>query len=95
MVFNNVGHNVLNIQTGSPYLLRNEAGGRHSRSGIDFEHIDFFSFCDDVIHAHDTLASQYVVDGRCQLLYAAGQFRSETSRCDFCYFAFVFGGIKM
>ena len=61
MVFNNVGHNVLNIQTGSPYLLRNEAGGCHSRSGIDFEHIDFFTFCDDVIHAHDTLASQYVV----------------------------------
>ena len=57
----------------------------------DFEHIDFFTFCDDVIHAHNTLASQYVVDGRCQLLYAAGQFRTETSRCDFCYFAFVFG----
>ena len=75
MVFNNVGHNVLNIQTGSPYLLWNEAGGCHSRSGIDFEHIDFFTFCDDVIHAHDTFASQYVVDGRCQLLYAAGQFR--------------------
>jgi hypothetical protein len=25
------------------------------------------------------------------LLYAAGQFRTETGRRDFCYFAFVFG----
>ena len=37
MVFNYIGHYILDVKTCGTYLLGNEAGSRHTRSGVDLK----------------------------------------------------------
>ena len=66
LVLDDVGENVAHFETCGSYLLRNEAGGCHARSGVHFKHIDAVGSVlvlgDDVIDANDAVAVQYVVD---------------------------------
>lgn len=91
MIFNDVCHDVLNIQSGSAYLLWDKAGSCHTWRGVDLEHIDLVAFRNNVIYAYNSFAIQNIIDGRSQLLYPLSQFRAEACRCDFSYLTFVFG----
>ena len=75
MIFNNVCHDVLNIQSGSAYLLWDKAGSCHTWRGVNLEHIDLVAFRNNVIYAYNSFAIQNIIDGRSQLLYPLSQFR--------------------
>ena len=91
MIFNDVCHDVLNIQSGSAYLLWDKAGSCHTWRGVNLEHIDLVAFRNNVIYAYNSFAIQNIIDGRSQLLYPLSQFRAEASWCDFSYLTFLFG----
>ncbi len=50
MIFYNFSHNIFYVESCRAHLLRDEAGGGHSRCGVDFKHVYFLSFGDDVVH---------------------------------------------
>lgn len=70
---NDISHHILDVKASRTYLLRNEAGGRHAGRGVNLEEVDFLAFGDYVIDADDAIATEYVVDGRGELLHALSQ----------------------
>ena len=91
MIFNDVCHDILNIQSGGTYLLWDKAGSCHTWRGVNLEHIDLVAFRNNVIYAYNSFAIQNIIDGRSQLLYPLSQFRAEACRCNFSNLTFVFG----
>ena len=63
LVFDDVCHHILDVDACGTHLLRDEAGSRHARRGIDFQHIDFLSLGNAVVSTHDSLSAHNVIDG--------------------------------
>ena len=92
-IFYDVGHYVLDVQSGSTYLLGDEAGGGHAGRGVYFQEVDFGAFGDDVIHADDASGTQDVVDGGSQLLHPVAQLIGDTGGSNFVRITLVLGVI--
>ena len=54
MVFNNIGHHILDVKACRTHLLGYEAGSRHARCGIDFKQVHLFAFGNDVVDTDNT-----------------------------------------
>ena len=62
MVFNDIGHHILDVKTGSTYLLGDEAGGRHARCGVYLQEVQLVAFGDDIVDADDAVTTEDVVE---------------------------------
>ena len=91
MVFYNVCQYISDLKSGGTYLLWNEAGGSHTRSGVDLEQVVHLAVGYDPVHADDTVATEYVVYaqgvGLDLVAYAIGY----AGRSDLIHLSAVFG----
>ena len=98
LILNDVGEDICHVQSGSSYLLRDEACGGHAWGGVHFQEVDFvnrlavfaLTLSDDVIDAYDAVAVENVIDATGKFCHAAGCVFAETGRSDFLYLSVVF-----
>ena len=79
LILHDVAQYILDVESGSTYLLRNEARHGHTWSGIDLQHIDHILAVlvlgDDVVDTDDSVSMQNVVNARsglCHLFCSLG-----------------------
>ena len=60
-LFYDLGEYIFDVKPGGTHLLGDEAGGGHTRGGVNLQQVELVALGDDIVYADNTMATQDVV----------------------------------